>query len=83
MRQKLKMTLITIPLDLDEKTDENENDNNLENNNGLENFELGNESPQLFNTDNNFIDEDNQENSRKDTEEDELEIPAFLRRQKN
>ena len=60
---------------------ENEEKNLEEPSNGLENFGLQEESSfELF--DNNedqssFVDED------KETEEDELEIPAFLRRQKN
>ncbi len=60
---------------------ENEEKNLEEPSNGLENFGLQEENSfELF--DNNedqssFVDED------KETEEDELEIPAFLRRQKN
>jgi len=59
---------------------DNSNDNQ-ENYNGLENFELRDETPNLFN---------NEENENKIEkfdqnfeEEDELEIPAFLRRQKS
>ena len=56
--------------------------------NGLENFEIEEETPELFNTENNenensdneFTSFDNSENSE---EENDLEIPAFLRRQKN
>ena len=51
--------------------------------NGLENFALEEDTPELFNSDNSDQNEvasiDNTENS----EEDDLEIPAFLRRQKN
>ena len=51
--------------------------------NGLENFALEEDTPELFNSDNADQNEvasiDNTENS----EEDDLEIPAFLRRQKN
>ena len=53
-----------------------------ENNNGLENFELSEEeTPELFNSDINeeAINLDDDTNS----EEEDLEIPAFLRRQKN
>jgi len=58
------------------------------NSNGLENFEIEEETPELFNSENNenessdneFTSFDNSENSE---EEDDLEIPAFLRRQKN
>ena len=56
--------------------------------NGLENFEIEEETPELFNSknnenenlDNEFTSFDNSESSEK---EDNLEIPAFLRRQKN
>ena len=51
--------------------------------NGLENFDLSNESPQLFNSDNEIMNENTNESLEKEIEEDELEIPAFLRRQKN
>ena len=64
-----------------------ESENNIEDqafeNNGLENFELSDDdTPELFNSDNNeelsvSSDEINSE------EEEDLEIPAFLRRQKN
>ncbi len=82
--------------------DEIKNDENISNNqinedtissNGLENFGIEEESPNLFNNENNeetdFNDEENKseftsfENSNEDNDEDELEIPAFLRRQKN
>ncbi len=65
---------------LDNPAVDNSNDNQ-ENCNGLENFELRDETPNLFN---------NEENENKIEkfdqnfeEEDELEIPAFLRRQKS
>ena len=65
---------------LDNPAEDNSNDNQ-ENYNGLENFELRDETPNLFN---------NEENENKIEkldqnfeEEDELEIPAFLRRQKS
>ncbi len=65
---------------LDNPAEDNSNDNQ-ENYNGLENFELIDETPNLFN---------NEENENKIEkldqnfeEEDELEIPAFLRRQKS
>ena len=56
--------------------------------NGLENFEIEEETPELFNSknnenenlDNEFASFDNSESSE---EENDLEIPAFLRRQKN
>ena len=53
--------------------------------NGLENFELEEETPELFNEDN--TDSTDQEftsfEPNEKSEEDDLEIPAFLRRQKN
>ena len=54
---------------------------NQENYNGLENFELRDETPNLFNNEDkeNKIEKLDQNLE----EEDELEIPAFLRRQKN
>ena len=65
---------------LDNPAEDNSNDNQ-ENYNGLENFELRDETPNLFN---------NEENENKVEkfdqnleEEDDLEIPAFLRRQKS
>ena len=58
--------------------------------NGLENFELDEETPELFNLENQSeIKEEDQsflsfkEEKNINEEEDELEIPAFLRRQKN
>ena len=65
--------------------------------NGLENLGLDEDSPNLFNTDNqeqNSLNdegstseftsfENNDENNFENDDQDELEIPAFLRRQKN
>jgi len=53
--------------------------------NGLENFEIEKETPELFNSENNSITDDIMFSDEKSdsSEEDELEIPAFLRRQKN
>ena len=67
-----------------ENTSLNTNTENgiTENNNGLENFELSeDDTPELFNSDINeeAINLDDDTNS----EEEDLEIPAFLRRQKN
>ncbi len=70
------------PLNLNDNTEENQN-SIQENSNGLENFELGEGSPQLFNSDNEILDENKEKNQNIETDEDELEIPAFLRRQKN
>ena len=53
--------------------------------NGLENFEIEEETPELFNSENNENESsDNEFTSFENSEkEDDLEIPAFLRRQKN
>ena len=65
---------------------ENEHKEEEQVSNGLENFEIEEETPELFNSednessDNEFTSFDNSKNSE---EEDDLEIPAFLRRQKN
>ena len=69
------------PLKLEETKEVTQNNN--ENSNGLENFELSEESPQLFNDFNEIENEPKEENFNSESEEDELEIPAFLRRQKN
>ena len=49
--------------------------------NGLENFGIEEETPDLFDSNNNEVSEPNEESNS--SEEDEFEIPAFLRRQKN
>ncbi len=68
---------------LDEQIDHQNNEVEENSSNGLENFALEEDTPELFNSDNSDQNEvasiDNTENS----EEDDLEIPAFLRRQKN
>ena len=69
------------PLNLEETNEAVQN--NDENSNGLENFELSEESPQLFNDFHEIENEPKKENLNSESEEDELEIPAFLRRQKN
>ena len=53
--------------------------------NGLENFEIEEETPELFNLGNeeNSSDETSESQENDDLDEDDLEIPAFLRRQKN
>jgi len=53
--------------------------------NGLENFDIEKETPELFSPENNSITDDIIFSDEKNdlSEEDELEIPAFLRRQKN
>ena len=70
------------PLNLEENLDQDQNKHIPENSNGLENFELNDETPQLFNDKNDTESEIN-EIAKVDNEEDDLEIPAFLRRQKN
>ena len=53
--------------------------------NGLENFNFDEETPELFNSDGETEDQTSltSEISETKEEEDDLEIPAFLRRQKN
>ena len=62
--------------------DQNENSSN-----GLENFSINEEeTPELFNSENELLNEDtisSSEHNSNSEEEDDLEIPAFLRRQKN
>ena len=58
--------------------------------NGLENFQIEDDTPELFDSE-NTLETEKDENEKefssfskeKNEEEDELEIPAFLRRQKN
>ena len=71
------------PLKLDENSEVNQNELVKETSNGLENFDLIDETPQLFNSDNKVEIDTIQEDANTESEEDELEIPAFLRRQKN
>ena len=71
------------PLNLENQSDITQDANNVENSNGLENFELSEDSPQLFNSNSEDIEEKVDGHLDEDNEEDELEIPAFLRRQKN
>jgi len=56
-----------------------------ESSNGLENFGVEEQTPELFNTDEDNSNEESNsfEVKDEDTDEDDLEIPAFLRRQKN
>ncbi len=62
---------------------------NLSPSNGLENFDFDEETPELFNTDGSINENTDEETSsitelsETNEEEDDLEIPAFLRRQKN
>ena len=80
---KAKLWVRKYHLSLDHSTEINQDNHAQENSNGLENFELSEESPQLFNNLDEDRNETEAENFNSETEEDELEIPAFLRRQKN
>ncbi len=51
--------------------------------NGLEEFGVDNDSPDLFNSSFNEISDQDDQSLVDNNEEDDLEIPAFLRRQKN
>ena len=51
--------------------------------NGLENFDIEEETPELFNSESENILEEETSVQKNEVEEDDLEIPAFLRRQKN
>ena len=72
-----------VSIKLEENIEVNQNNSGNEISNGLENFELGEESPQLFNTETEIKNEVKEETTYLESDEDELEIPAFLRRQKN
>jgi len=58
---------------------------NEQSSNGLENFGFEDEAPELFNSGEDSLIQEftSLENEHKESEEDDLEIPAFLRRQKN
>ena len=67
---------------------DNKNHEEQNNSNGLENFQLEDDTPELFDTGNVLETENNDQEfssftKEQNEEEDELEIPAFLRRQKN
>ena len=52
--------------------------------NDLKEFGVDTDEPDLFSLNNENLDaQDSLETSKDDSEEDDLEIPAFLRRQKN
>ena len=61
----------------------NETMNNETMNNDLSEFGVDSQSPDLFNNDSNQSNSEELLSSENDDEEDDLEIPAFLRRQKN
>ena len=69
------------PLNLEETNELIQNDNEISN--GLENFELSEESPQLFNDPSEIENETKEKSLNLESDDEELEIPAFLRRQKN
>ena len=88
---ELSSTLISEPLEQTEAPAdssvnskfESNTEEHVSENNGLENFELSDDdAPELFNSDTNEESQTSLEESNLDEEED-LEIPAFLRRQKN
>jgi cell division protein FtsZ len=62
---------------------EMEEENKQENMTDLREFGVDTDEPDLFNTDNQVSTSDDLPQSTEDNEEDDLEIPAFLRRQKN
>ena len=77
-------------VNLEEHENNSEHPDTEETSNGLENFDIDEEdSPELFSSNNSIdIENNNQESSifdkeENENEEDDLEIPAFLRRQKN
>ena len=74
---------VTIPEEM--KVEENQPSEEMENSNGLENFEIEEDTPELFNSgiEENSIEESSDSNDTNNIDEDDLEIPAFLRRQKN
>jgi len=63
-----------------------ENEHKEETSNGLENFNIEDDTPELFNSEESIETENNDQqfsSFAEKKEEDDLEIPAFLRRQKN
>ena len=63
-----------------------ENEHKEEVSNGLENFNIEDDTPELFNSEESVETENNDQefsSFAEKKEEDDLEIPAFLRRQKN
>ncbi len=73
-------------LNKEETIENNQISENKEVSNGLENFGLDDEAPELFNSDskdNNDQEFTSFDDTEKKEDDDDLEIPAFLRRQKN
>ncbi len=80
------MNVLTDNLATEEKiVEENEIIEEPEVSNGLENFEIEEETPELFNSESehSLTNEISESKETDNLEEDDLEIPAFLRRQKN
>ena len=78
---------ILVDISSSEETivEENQTVEEPEVSNGLENFEIEEETPELFSSESgdNLPDETSEAKETDNLEEDDLEIPAFLRRQKN
>ena len=92
--EELPLATQEVVLENKEETDslilENEYEEKEQISNGLENFEIEEETPELFNSDDGLEVENNEQEfssftkeKNHDEDEDDLEIPAFLRRQKN
>ena len=64
-----------------ETTDEISTENSISN--GLENFDIEDETPELFSNESIEKTDELHTENQNNSEEDDLEIPAFLRRQKN
>ena len=80
--EDLEQTEVTMPSSVNSEFEKNIDEQASENN-GLENFELSDDdTPELFNSDSNEELSTSPEEISSEEEED-LEIPAFLRRQKN
>ena len=58
-------------------------ENELNKDNDLKEFGVDNDAPDLFNSENEISNTDELISSENEDQEDDLEIPAFLRRQKN
>ena len=86
--QEINETIVENTEVLNENLDEDKTLNENENNesNGLENFSLEEETPELFNSsddETSVSDEISKSTEEDNLKEDDLEIPAFLRRQKH
>ena len=58
-------------------------ENEINKDNDLKEFGVDNDAPDLFNSENEISNTDELISSENEDQEDDLEIPAFLRRQKN